>query len=749
MDASIVRQDQAQSEATIAERIESRARLFLSGPFGSGKTTLGVARVRWLLRQERVRGDSILVLVAHRTLAAPFLNALRSGDTPAGPLVQVTTLPGLARRAVELYWPLVAQGAGFLHPEREPTFLNAESSQYHMAAFVDEALAADAFAGLVVDRNRVTYQILDNLNKAALHGFSIDGVYERLAVAVPPGAEAARRLNALQAAQRITHAYRDHCLADGLVDFSLQMDTFARAVLTNEWSKAHLFRSHRHLVADNVEEESYAGQRLIAAWLPQLDSALALHDEDAGYRFFLGANPEGVPNLAAAFDERARLERTFVMSPGLANLAGEIDRTFRGARATSQPLPEGVQETAEGQSTSAPLPEGGAPSTPDAGRSDASPYRGLPAEFVTEDFRFYPQMIAWAAEQVRKAVEEDGVPPSQVVVLAPVMSDALRFSLLRALEARGIPAKSHRPSRPLEAEPATHSLITLAQLAHPHWGIRPATADVTLALTLAVTELDPVRAHILAQAVFPERKRGIELERFAGLPRDLRDRVTYRAGEAFDHLREWLYAYRAETAPLPLDQFFARLFGEVLSQPGYGFHDDYDAARIANQLVQSARAFRWALGTDGDGPGDSPPAPDLGRAYAHLIRSGLLGGLYVPAWHEAEEAVLISPATTYLLRNRPVEVQVWLDLGSSAWWERLYQPLTHPYVLSAGWPPGRPWTDLDEFQTRQEAMRRVVLGLLRRARRSIYAAFSSYSETGYEQAGPLLRLVNSLLAERT
>ena len=59
----------------------------LSGPFGSGKTTLAVERIRWLLRQERVRGDDILVLVPQRTLAHALLRrAAQPRHRPAGRL---------------------------------------------------------------------------------------------------------------------------------------------------------------------------------------------------------------------------------------------------------------------------------------------------------------------------------------------------------------------------------------------------------------------------------------------------------------------------------------------------------------------------------------------------------------------------------------------------------------------------------------------------------------------------------------
>ena len=72
------------NDAAILPAIQSAAKVFLYGPFGAGKTTLAVERVRWLLRQERVRGDSILVLVPQRTLAEPFYAALRGPDARPG-----------------------------------------------------------------------------------------------------------------------------------------------------------------------------------------------------------------------------------------------------------------------------------------------------------------------------------------------------------------------------------------------------------------------------------------------------------------------------------------------------------------------------------------------------------------------------------------------------------------------------------------------------------------------------------------
>ncbi|PIX47072.1 MAG: ATP-dependent DNA helicase PcrA, partial [Anaerolineae bacterium CG_4_8_14_3_um_filter_59_70] len=54
----------------------TNARLFLSGPAGCGKTTVGVARMLYLLAQG-IPADALLVLAPQRTLAAPYVDALR------------------------------------------------------------------------------------------------------------------------------------------------------------------------------------------------------------------------------------------------------------------------------------------------------------------------------------------------------------------------------------------------------------------------------------------------------------------------------------------------------------------------------------------------------------------------------------------------------------------------------------------------------------------------------------------------
>ena len=127
--------------------IQSSTKLFLSGPFGSGKTELAVQRLQWLLAQERMRGNDILILVPQRITGQPYQRALRGGAMPNGSPARITTVAGLARDAVGLYWPLLSTTVGFRDPRKEPTFLNLETSQYHMERLVVDAIGQGEFDG--------------------------------------------------------------------------------------------------------------------------------------------------------------------------------------------------------------------------------------------------------------------------------------------------------------------------------------------------------------------------------------------------------------------------------------------------------------------------------------------------------------------------------------------------------------------------------------------------------------------------
>ncbi|MFO7584171.1 MAG: hypothetical protein R6W69_05525 [Anaerolineales bacterium] len=690
-----------EAQATLAARPPD-AKILLTGPSGCGKTTAAVARVLALV-ESGVPADSILLVTPQRGLQNPYLEAIAAQPYVGGE-VTPATMGGLARRMVDLFWPLAAESAGFAHPERPPIFLTLETAQYHMAHLVRPLIEEQGyFESLTIDRNRLYSQIIDNLNKAAVVGFPPDQIGERLAAAWN-GDPAQRRVYA--DAQDCANRFRAFCLEHNLLDFSLQFQIFADVLWPQPIVRDLLTRSYRHLVYDNLEEEGPRAHDLLAEWLPDFDSALLVLDEHGGFRQFLGADPLSAERFAALTDDLLRFEISFTQPAPLIDLETGLLYALGRENAPALPLD--------------PAP---------------SPDEERPFDFIIS--RFYPELLDQITVQVIELVEA-GTPPAEIAILAPYLSDSLRFAMMNRLESAGIPSRSHRPSRSLRDEPASQTLLTLACLAHPDWDIHPSRFDMTYALTLAL-DCDLVRAQLLTDITY--RQRDLRLTSFDAVQPEMQDRITFSLGLRYTQFKQWLLAYR-DSEPLPLDHFLRKLFGELLSQPDFGFHHNLDAARVAASLIESVRKFRQSL----EGLDDTDSLT-LGREYFAMLQDGVIAAQYLKPYEENPEAVLVAPATTFMLMNRPVDVQFWLDAGASGWSERLAQPLTQPHVLSRHWTPGRIWSDADEAEAENEALTRLVTGLLRRCRHKIYLGLPGLGESGYEQRGALLRAFQKVLQE--
>ncbi len=266
----------------------------------------------------------------------------------------------------------------------------------------------------------------------------------------------------------------------------------------------------------------------------------------------------------------------------------------------------------------------------------------------------------------------------------------------------------------------------------------PSRFDLAYAFLQVFSGIDLVRAQLLAESVLGVHERKLALKPFGELTFEVRDRITYSVGERYDRLLGWLTEYQQQDL-LPLDHFWGLLFGELLSQPGYGFHDDLSVGEVAANLIDSARNFRW-MNED-----MFQDYAALGREYLHMVQEGVIAAQYLRSWQaEDENTILMAPAYTFLMRNKIVEYQFWLDIGSHGWHERIFQPLTHPFVLNRNWPIDRYWSDADEVERENDALYRLLTGLLRRCRTGVFLAMSDLSESGYESQGLMVRTLHNV-----
>lgn len=677
-----------------------QSRVFLHGQAGSGKTTAAVHRLQSLIKAG-IPPETILILVPQRSLAEPYKVVIHTPQFSAGGEPAILTIGGLAQRMLALFWPMVAKEAGFASPEKPPHFLTLETAQYYLANLVEPLLQMGYFESVTVDPNRLYSQILDNLNKSAVVGFAPDEISSRLIQAwVGKPSQAVIYEQAQECALR----FRQLCLQQNLLDFSLQLSVFTNHLWPSLLCRQYLTTNYRHLIYDNVEEDYPVAHDIIESWLPDFESALIIKDEQGGFRSFMGADPVSASRFGKICDLTLEFTDSMVKSPAL-----ELLETALTTSLTTHKIEGDI---------SADIQEA----------------------FSIHTFRFYPQGLDWITAQVKELIQVQGVPPEDIVVLTPFLSDSLRYSINTRFADAGINMSTFRPSRGLRDEPAIKAILTLVKLGFPTWKMKPVKDEIRNAMLLLIEDCDYIRADLITQVLFAQANG--TLRTFDEVKnKEMQQRITYLIGERFERLRLWLEE-NAKDDSLELDIFISRLFGELLSQPGYKFHQNYDSAAAVSRLVESARKFRQTMSENA-----APKSAELNKEYIRLVETGILSAQYMSDWEAKTRSgsVLVSPAFSYLMNNRPVRFQFWLDIGSQGWWTRLDQPLTHPYVLNRNWQTGKLWSDMHENATNQQSLIRIMDGLIRRCKYHIFMCTLGVNEQGNEERGALIMAMQTIL----
>lgn len=687
--------DYSEEQITLAN-YPLNGKLFLAGLAGSGKTTIAKAFLQNLF-SEGVPGNEILILVPQRSLGLAYQETLATIPELNGGFPTIQTMGGIAQRMIRLFWPVVAAQAKFTHPELPPNFLTLETAQYYLMKVCQPLFEKNYFESIRAKKPRIMSQILDNLNKAAVVGFNHLEISEKLKTAWNqlPG-----HLHAYDEAQDCANAFRDFCLGHNLLDFSLQFSLFANFLWKSVICREYLYSQYSAIIYDNCEEDVPVSHDIMLDWLPRFSRALIIKDEEAGFRSFLGADPFNAERLKEVSDEQVNINGNWISSPEIESL-----KSIFKVSLSKEPFNTPVS----------------------ASLNAVSFHHSL----------YYPKMMDTITDQIEELIKQ-GTLPGDIAILAPFVSDALRFQIQHRLNKRNIQLISHRPSRSLREETITNVMLTWAKIAHPQWGLVPTSYEIRIALNRSLTGIDPIRADLLIRVLY-QPKNEYWLGDINDIRADMRERITETVSEKYQTLQNWIHNYRQ--SPTELDIFLARLYGEVLSQPGFGFHENFSAAGIAAKLIESIHKFRRIVQSD-----IALSSENFAKEYISMVEEGVIAALYMESWEPPPlDSVYLAPAYSFLMQNRSVKVQIWIDIGSMGWWQRLMQPLTQPYVLSRNWIQGQKWTDIDEYTTNQNNLMKLTIGLLRRCQEKLILHTTGYNESGNEERGPLLQAVQKIL----
>ena len=667
---------------------EATGSSLLLGPAGCGKSTALHQRLVQLLAAGEP-AYTVLGIVAEPEHSQGFLDWLQhSGLGPYADL-NITTFNILAREMVSLFWPLIARPAGFARPYQQPTFLTYDLAQLLMWQVVTPLIDDGAFASLRLRPQQIVSQLLDTLNRAALNGLSIE---EATARQIVGWAEDEQQRIHIQEAATAAGRFRRRCLSGGMLDLSLVVDVFNHQLLGHPEFRRYFSERYRHLLVDNVEEQTPVGQEFVASLMTAAETTAIAYDAGGGYKRFLAADPAGANRFYDLCANLFEFELSYTSSAPLLGLSNRVENYLMGTH----------------------QPESGAESA-------------VLERVVT---RYRREMVEALAGRLARLVEE-GLPANEIAIIAPYLDGALRYSLAQALQAAGLPYYLLRRRSSPREEPRVRAWLTWLALGHPGWGIRPAPYDVAEALHLSIEGLDPVRARLLADHLYLAD--GPQLLASDALPAEIAGRIGPERLQRVDILQSWLA--EEGNGRHPLDGFLHRLFNDLLAGPVFRSEPDLAAAAICDWLVRAAGRLLAAAR-----PMGLTTEADVGATFINGIYNGLVTA-NPPEFGDPPDlnGVLISTIYGYLLSERPVDVQVWLETAATGWWDIPRQPLSNAFVLARSWPEGRPWTMEEDFKIRNQLLSRIVRGLTSRCRGGVILATSELDRRGLRQDGPLWR----------
>lgn len=671
---------------------------YLFGPAGTGKTTALHGRLLHLLR-EGEPAYTILALVAEPEHRAAFFDAIhQSGLGPYAEL-NVTDYARLAQSMVALFWPLVARDAGFERPYMPPTSLSYDQAQVVMWRIVTPMLAQGAFANLRLRPQQIVSQLLDTLNRAALNALSLDEAIDRQSRTWV--GEPERRFH-LDDAATAARAFRRRCLADSLLDLSLTVEVFDTQLVRHPEFHRYFRERYRHLIVDNLEEQTPAGQNFVAGLMGETQTTAVAVDAGGGYKRFLAADPHGAEGLSERFTRVLQFTDSFVSPPEMSLLANQVDNYLLHTR-----LP------VEGAASRILNVVGG---------------------------RYRREMITNLGPLLHELVYDRGIVPRDIAIIVPYMDGALRYTLTNMLREAGLPFRLLRRRSSPREEPRVRAWLTWLALAHPGWGIRPTPYDVAEALAFSIHSLDPARAQLVVDNLY--RQDIPELAPTGNLTPKIFERVGPAEVALVEELRLWLVE-RGHCDPI--DTFLHSLFNDLLAQPQFQPEPDLAGAAVCDWLVRAAARLRRVASSIG-----LTTEAELGTTFIDAINQGLVTA-NPPDWGEPPDpdGIVLSTIYAYLLAGEPARVQVWLETAAQGWWDIPRQPLSNAFVLAQSRAPHAPWTIDEEFAVRNELLARIVRGLTARCADGIILASSDLDRRGQRQDGPLWRALAPLLRERS
>lgn len=644
------------------------------GPTGSGKTTM-------LLNQymeigKKTGTDKCLVFVKNASSVGNWREKITLKKMG---LLNIYTYFGFVRKEIIDYWPWIEEKLTGGYTSIDPTFMNVETSHYLMSKYVDKNRKyKEVFDYINATSPQIAVQLIDNLNQAAMNNLSFEQLKERLQ---SWAADDTEKIMVLNEAIDIMKNFRNFCIDNRIIDYSLMVDLYNKYLLNNKKYLQYLKDYYNYLFVDDLEKTVPAAQKLLLYMLKNTTKAFMSFNPEEVINKFFGGNAELARNIFFPLCKVVKLEESYTSSVAARKLANSIYQTVW----KSKPLVD---------------------------------HGFIKGEIDTE---LRGDMLLKTAARIVELLDQ-GVRPDQIALIAPVVDKVMEFTLKRYFTKRGYSFINMTRSKRLVDVPFSQALITLTLLGNPEWNTQITYSSLQQTLSLVI-KLDAIRSAVLTDEIFRNNMVLPDLDDI-----DIRSRIGFDNSTKYDYLKGWLEEKKKQN--LELENYFQVVFGQLLA-PLSPSQEDLLACR---QMIDSVTKFKKVIKNFKD-----IEEEEIGKHFIDMIYNGTLAAEILYNHPEDEKKIVLSTPYKFLFSPDISEVKYlfWLDVSSENWLRSIAKELTNPYIFSPQWKKRKKWNDDIDQNLRKEQLIANLQSILSKCTDGIYLVDSYLNSRGFEQEGQL------------
>jgi hypothetical protein len=493
--------------------------------------------------------------------------------------------------------------------------------------------------------------------------------------------------------------WRSYCLDRGLLTYGLIYELYWRYLLPNPQYQQHLKTRYQAIFADDVDDYPAIARDLLTVILKQGASAVFTYNPQGKSRLGLNADPDYLAGLAADCAQEQLPPTSYNLGTEFADTAVEL------VTATAYLV-----------------------SAPDQIQSLQTISRA--------------ELLRQTGEIIIQAVQQQGIKPSEIAIIAPGLDEIARYSLIEILAAKNIAVRPLNEQRPIISSPLIRSLLTLLGLVYSDLGRLVERDAIAEMLTVfSQSQIDPVRAGLIADYCYyvdPEHPYLSAVETF---PRW--DRLGHQATKAYQKIVHWIEGSKIRQQ----QQSFLTptiLLSEAIEQFLNSSKLTSDRLALLRELMETAQHF-WEVDRRlrQNEPSFQSQTATVAQ-FIQLLRRGTITANPRPLrqFFPPPEAITLATVFQYRQERSSHRWQFWLDAGSPLWSQGGAATLFAAPLFLKQWT-GKTWMPEDEYAQDQERLERILRDVMARATEKIFLCHSDLGVNGTEQTGALLPLVHA------